>query len=234
MAKKIPRRTAERILEESLVLFNRYGEPHVSTNRLSAELGISPGNLYYHYPSKSDLIQSLSDHFESEMTAQLVLSTEINTLDDAWVFMDQLFTLVWKYRFLYRDLNDLLSKHRRLETQVQSIMERKTQAMHTLMQRLNKQGILQMPVQALPTNANCMTVLLTYWLSFEYATQPRSALQSDSAVPILGRAVCHVMGLLSPYLASEHALRWQQQADAYNSGGVRKLPQHTPGNQVQE
>ena len=47
MAKKAPRRTFERIASVTLDLFNRYGEPHVSTTMISSELGISPGNLYY-------------------------------------------------------------------------------------------------------------------------------------------------------------------------------------------
>jgi predicted acylesterase/phospholipase RssA len=53
-----PRRTAERILEVTLDLFNRFGEPNVSTTLISAELNISPGNLYYHYPAKDELINS--------------------------------------------------------------------------------------------------------------------------------------------------------------------------------
>ena len=52
MVRKAPRRTAQRILETALEMFNRFGEPNVSTTALSAELGISPGNLYYHYPAK--------------------------------------------------------------------------------------------------------------------------------------------------------------------------------------
>ena len=64
MVKKAPRRTAERILEVTLELFNRFGEPNVSTTLISAELGISPGNLYYHYPAKEELINSLFDRYE--------------------------------------------------------------------------------------------------------------------------------------------------------------------------
>jgi hypothetical protein len=60
MAKKAPRRTAERILEVTLELFNRFGEPNVSTTLISAELNISPGNLYYHYPAKDELITACS------------------------------------------------------------------------------------------------------------------------------------------------------------------------------
>jgi AcrR family transcriptional regulator len=41
MSKKAPRRTAERILETALTMFNRFGEPNVSTTAISADMGIS-------------------------------------------------------------------------------------------------------------------------------------------------------------------------------------------------
>jgi AcrR family transcriptional regulator len=66
--KKPPRRTAERILEVTLDLFNRFGEPNVSTTLISAELNISPGNLYYHYPAKDELINALFDRYETALT----------------------------------------------------------------------------------------------------------------------------------------------------------------------
>ena len=71
MAKKAPRRTAERILEVTLELFNRFGEPNVSTTLISAELSISPGNLYYHYPAKDALINSMFDRYERSLNGLL-------------------------------------------------------------------------------------------------------------------------------------------------------------------
>ncbi len=59
MARKAPRRTAERILEAALDLFNRLGEPNVSTTAVAAQLGISPGNLYYHYLAKEEIVNAL-------------------------------------------------------------------------------------------------------------------------------------------------------------------------------
>ena len=64
---KKPRRTAERILDITLELFNRFGEPNVSTTLISAELGISPGNLYYHYPAKEELINRLFDRYDEAL-----------------------------------------------------------------------------------------------------------------------------------------------------------------------
>jgi AcrR family transcriptional regulator len=61
------RRTAERILDVSLDLFNRFGEPNVSTTVISAELKISPGNLYYHYPAKDELINALFNRYDKAL-----------------------------------------------------------------------------------------------------------------------------------------------------------------------
>ncbi|WP_309678024.1 TetR/AcrR family transcriptional regulator, partial [Polaromonas sp.] len=133
MAKKAPRRTAERILEVTLDLFNRFGEPNVSTTLISAELSISPGNLYYHYPAKDELINSLFDRYERSLNELLNASDGVRDVEDAWFYMHTLFELIWQYRFLYRDLNDLLSKNRRLETHFQSVLKNKTRSVRVLL-----------------------------------------------------------------------------------------------------
>ena len=109
MEAKKPRRTAERILEVTLDLFNRFGEPNVSTTLISAELHISPGNLYYHYPAKDELINALFDRYEKALNELLQAADNVANVEDAWLFFHMMFELVWQYRFLYRDLNDLLS-----------------------------------------------------------------------------------------------------------------------------
>jgi len=102
MAKKAPRRTAERILEVTLALFNRFGEPNVSTTLIAAELRISPGNLYYHYPAKDELINSLYERYQKALLPLLSAAPEVRDVEDAWFFMHSLFERVWEYRFLYR------------------------------------------------------------------------------------------------------------------------------------
>ncbi|HEX3138581.1 MAG TPA: TetR/AcrR family transcriptional regulator [Rhizobacter sp.] len=197
---KKPRRTAERILEVTLELFNRFGEPNVSTTLISAELNISPGNLYYHYPAKDELINSLFTRYEEALGQLLHAADDVRNVEDAWLFFHMLFELIWRYRFLYRDLNDLLSKNRKLETQFQAVLRNKTQAVQSILGGLSRGNALQIsPSEAEPT-ATAMVVVLTYWLSYEYVRDPRNALEPESAGAALLRGAFHVLSLLMPYL----------------------------------
>jgi AcrR family transcriptional regulator len=200
MAKKAPRRTAERILEVTLELFNRFGEPNVSTTLISSELNISPGNLYYHYPAKDELINSLFDRYERSLSELLNASDGVRNVEDAWFFLHTLYELIWQYRFLYRDLNDLLSKNRRLETHFQWVLKNKTRSLRTLLEAMNRSGALTIDSREIEGTATSMVVVLTYWLSYEYVRDPRNALEPESASTALVRGAQHVLNLLVPYL----------------------------------
>ncbi|MFP8832816.1 TetR/AcrR family transcriptional regulator [Hydrogenophaga sp. XSHU_21] len=200
MAKKAPRRTAERILETTLDLFNRFGEPNVSTTLISAELGISPGNLYYHYPAKDELINSLFERYERSLGELLGAADGVRNVEDAWFFLHSLFERMWEYRFLYRDLNDLLSKNRLLETRFQALLAAKTRAVRGLVNGLVRSGAVQIDSREVEPTADSMVVLITYWLSYEYVRDPRRALEPEQAQAALLRGAQHVLHQLAPYL----------------------------------
>ena len=172
-ARKAPRRTAERILEVTLELFNRFGEPNVSTTLISAEMNISPGNLYYHYPAKDQLINGLADRYERALAEILDTADGIGNVEDAWLFMHLLFELIWQYRFLYRDLNDLLSRNRLVETHMKEIVAHSVRVAAQLCRGMVAAGEMQAkPAEIDALSAN-MVVVATYWLSYEFVRDPR-------------------------------------------------------------
>ncbi|MDQ6628980.1 MAG: TetR/AcrR family transcriptional regulator [Pseudomonadota bacterium] len=198
--RKKPRRTAERILDTTLDLFNRLGEPNVSTTLISAELGISPGNLYYHYPAKDELITRLFERYDAALAELLPAAEEVTDVESAWLFFHLLFELIWDYRFLYRDLNDLLSNNRRLEMHFPFILQRKTRAVQAVLDGVGGARVLAIPRRDVEPVATAMVVVLTYWLSYEYVKSPRHALEPESAGAALLRGAFHVLCLLLPYL----------------------------------
>jgi AcrR family transcriptional regulator len=212
---KKPRRTAERILEAALALFNRYGEPNVSTTAISAEVGISPGNLTYHYPAKGDLIDALLGRFEAALTPILGSADGVQDVEDAWLLFHMLFEAIWDYRFLYRDLNDLLSKNRRLETQFKKILDEKERAMHAMLAGLSRQGVLRLSLEEAAPAATSMVVVLSYWLSFEYVRDPRRALEPENAAQAMGRGAFHALALLQPHLDDASRAHLRQLSAAY-------------------
>ena len=218
MPTKKPRRTAERILEVTLDLFNRFGEPNVSTTLISAELDISPGNLYYHYPAKDELINSLYDRYERALGELLASADGVENVEDAWLFVHMLFELIWKYRFLYRDLNDLLSKNRRLETHFQAVLRHKSRAMHALLDGLSRSGAARITGEEAAPCASAMVVVLTYWLSYEYVRDPRRALEPEHAQVALLRGAHHVLNLLMPYLVPAQRQHLLSLVTAYDQG----------------
>lgn len=197
MERKPKRRTRERILESSLRLFNEFGEPNVTTTVIADELNISPGNLYYHFHSKDQIVNALFAEFEREISETLAAPVQrASNVEDMWLFLHVLFEGIWRYRFFYRDLDDLLSRNRTLEIHFKQILAHKVKTAVALCRGLVAAGEMQAApgeIQALAVN---MALVATYWLPFEFARDPRRRDTGDG----LGRGVYQVMAMLAPFL----------------------------------
>jgi AcrR family transcriptional regulator len=202
--RKAPRRTAERILDHSLALFNRYGEPNVSTTVIAAELRISPGNLYYHYPAKEELVNALVQRYECALDATLAEAGNRDDAIGAWRLVPALLRLGWDYRFIFRDLNDLLTRNRQLETRCQAALTRQTAAVRERVTALCRLDGTTLDADSADALATSIVVLLTYWLSYEYVRAPRLALEPDNEEAAISRGTRQAMALLWPYLRAEH------------------------------
>lgn len=200
MEKKPKRRTRERILETSLRLFNDFGEPNVTTTVIADELNISPGNLYYHFHSKDEIVNALFEDFEREIEPLLSAPGRRSaSVEDIWLYLHLLFESIWRHRFLYRDLSDLLTRNRLLEVRLGRILEHKVKAARLLCEGMVEASEMQASTAEIDALATNMAALATCWLSFEYARNPRGRIDGER----LGRGVYQVMSMLAPFLAGE-------------------------------
>jgi AcrR family transcriptional regulator len=216
MQPKAPRRTRERILELSLRLFNEFGEPNVTTTVISEEMNISPGNLYYHFRNKDDIVNSIFIQFEDEIDGMLAVPAGRRpNIEDVWLYLHLMFELVWRYRFFYRDLNDLLSRNRKLELQFKKILAHKIKTAQQLCEGLRSDHALEandLEIHALATN---MVVVATYWLSYEYVRNPRNYTDQRSSADALARGCYQVLSLIGPYLRGPTRLLFEKLAEEY-------------------
>jgi len=204
MIRKPPRRTRERILATSLRLFNELGEPNVTTTAIAGELEISPGNLYYHFHNKEAIADALFDEFQREIDPLLdsPLAGEPQ-IEDAWLFLHLLFEAIWRYRFVYRDLNDLLARNRRVEMRFRRIVERKMLAARALCRSLVARGGAGATDEQIESLATNMVVVTTYWLSFEFVRHPRSLAPTEQPSASMALGAWQVLSLLAPWLGDE-------------------------------
>lgn len=216
MLQKAPRRTRERILELSLRLFNDFGEPNITTTVIAEEMGISPGNLYYHFRNKDDIVNSIFVQFESDIVRMLnVPAGRRSQMEDVWAYLHQMFELIWRFRFFYRDMNDLLSRNRTLELQFKAILDHKHKIARQMCETLRNDGSLVATDAEIGAVATNMVVVATYWLSYEYVRNPRKYGEQQAVADALERGCWQVLSMAGPYLRGESRERFEKQSSLY-------------------
>jgi AcrR family transcriptional regulator len=206
MPRKPPRRTRERILETALALFNHVGEPHVTTADIADEMNISPGNLYYHFRNKDEIIGLLFAALDTSIAPLLAgPSSRAADVEDLWLFMHLLFERVWEYRFFYRDLDEITSRSPKLAARFADMLRREQSAVIELCSGLRNAGALHATDAEIDALAVNVVMIATYWMSFQRLSRVvASGAEDDPAGMHFERAISQVLALLAPYLHGMH------------------------------
>lgn len=102
--------TKTRILDVALALFNERGSSVVTTNHIAQALGISPGNLYYHFRNKAEIVRALFARIASEWDANYALPpSTMPSIELMEAMLAGNFAIQGRYRFYFRDLTLLLN-----------------------------------------------------------------------------------------------------------------------------
>jgi AcrR family transcriptional regulator len=190
-------RTRQRILAAAQRLFNERGTAAVSTNHVAAEAGLSPGNLYYHFADKQQIIRAL--HEQDAAAHEDLWRTGDGapaTLARLRAGLSRAMELAWQYRFLERELIALLRADPRLRASYREVYERRLGQWVAFGEELAARGAIRPP--RLPATIRDLAVAIWLvggnWLSFlEITGDPEDPRQ-------LARGADVVLAVLAPYL----------------------------------
>lgn len=199
-------KTRERILQASLDVFNKYGAPNVTTNHIADELDISPGNLYYHFRNKEEIIYYLFLRFEQQISDALEApASRALNMEDMWLYLHLVFESIWQYRFLYRDLDNILSRSRKLRMRFRRILERKIATSVTICNGLVKADVMNANSEEIEALANNIALVATYWINFQNVRKTFHTIDNvdDMQEHHLGHGVFQVMALVAPFLRED-------------------------------
>ena len=207
-------RTRERILETSLAMFNAAGEPNVTTNHIADELGISPGNLYYHFRNKDDIVAQLFARYEQRMDEALTAPQQrLPDLEDVWLQLHLVFECMWDFRFLYRDLVDILARNRTLRLRFGRVLERAAGAARQVLRGLVEGGAMHAGSAEIDALVESILLIATFWLDYDAVRHGATREQPQR----LAHGIRQVMLLLAPYLREAERAHLTGLAAAYRA-----------------
>jgi AcrR family transcriptional regulator len=192
--------TRERIVEAATRLFNESGTAAVSTNHVAREAGISPGNLYYHFRNKEEIIRAIFGRMIAtwEATFEPAYDRAPN-LSDMRAVLNETYLVLWEYRFFYREFVALMRRDPELGRRYRAVRERGLANTEFLLGLFVEGGVLREPGDptAVPKLAKMFWLIAEFWLPFvemgEEAVGPER----------LQEGVELMMQILKPYMTEE-------------------------------
>ena len=205
--------TYDRIVDISLKLFNEEGERNISTNHISQRLGISPGNLYYHFRNKDEIIVQLFQRYSTKLldyVCQVELPSDIDKMGE---YIGGVYDILWEYRFLFSDMNTLLSRSKQLLGDHNEFTHSKISPL--LVEKfadLRANGILDADDEALRELGLNVWLVTKYW--FDFDNSQRVGNWDENAKR---RGIRQTMSLVRGFVAEGHYENYCKLMEQYRS-----------------
>jgi len=197
-------KTRDRILHTSLALFNDEGEADTTTVDIANEMDISPGNLYYHFKGKDQIIAELFQQYEHALSHTLTapierpLSTDRSNVEANWYYLYVVLEEMYQYRFLYHNLDNILQRYPDIRRGFRRLIQLKRAALYAICQTLLQHSVIDTRDQQLLGLVDNMTLNLTFWFNYE-------ALLHENRPPqvTIHQGVLQLLTLVAPYLGDD-------------------------------
>ena len=136
--------TKSRILEVALRQFNEIGTDQASLRSIAEEVGISHGNLCYHFKNTDVLIEALYDELTKEIDRELLPALQADIgMEEVFAQLERTYSTLYKYRFLLLDFVRIIRRIGSLREKFRQLIQLRRQQMWGSLQRLIEKGLLR-------------------------------------------------------------------------------------------
>lgn len=157
--------TAGRIADAARRLFNAKGYGATSLSEIAAQVGISQGNLTYHFPAKRDLVRRIQSDATSRTAARRAGLRQGPIADDYVEHLLFAMNLTWNHRFVFRDRAQFAaeSDERSADVELRADFEE----LHALLQRIEAEGMFRRDASRdLFVFARSLWIVSRYWMDY--------------------------------------------------------------------
>ncbi|EPZ5491366.1 transcriptional regulator [Acinetobacter baumannii] len=191
-------------------LFNERGERSVTTNHIAAELGISPGNLYYHFRNKHEIIKELMHQYQVETLEMLSLPEDRPlTTNDKINYFQVLSGQLWNYRFIHRDVYHLVESNEDFKKIYPRFAGQVMQQGQRIYQAFVDAGLMKMTPSEIEALIINLWIVLTNWTNFLYMSGHISD-NNHLEEKWVWQALRQMVFLEGPYLMGESRATYEQ------------------------
>lgn len=206
-------KTYDRIVAESLDLFNEHGERSITTNHIAAHLGISPGNLYYHFRNKEEIVYQIFLQYKRFMVERLAVPEgRALSVDDMVNYLDTAFLAMWRFRFLFYDLPGLLSRSPQLQSEYhQFINHEMKERLIGLFREFAAIGLFRIDEEDIEVLVINIWLVVKFWFAFEQTARPKEPITEATN----HRGIRQVLALFKPFIQPDFMPTFQAMKAKY-------------------
>lgn len=190
-------KTKDKILTTALFLYNTEGTAHVSSRHIAEQMGISDGNLRYHFPRQEDIVFALYEQITREIDKELeridIGRTSLADIFDSQLKVMHIFST---YRFIFKDFSGLVRKSEMIRKHFLELMEGRKASLAMMLEILRQRGLLR--EELVPTDylyfINNLGILNNFWLN------DAEIFHEQITPEVIRQYAVQLFGTLTPYL----------------------------------
>ena len=206
--------TKEKIIHTSISLFNENGERAITTNHIASSLGMSPGNLYYHFKNKEDIIRHIFALYRDHLSTHF---KPIDKDDDAFshltAYLDSLFELMWRFHFFYDNLGDILSRDTDLKPAYIDFQLELLEQVRNVILGLRDKGMIAIDDQDVTELAHTLKLTVSFWTPYIKARRPSGSLAEQD----IYYGILKVLALFRAYSTEKSSVQMNQLREKYTA-----------------